>query len=433
MNETIVFLCLAAVFLSIFLGRKTGLNTGLYAIALAYVIGTFLMDLPASKLIGHFSVKIMFLLMSVSLFYGYASENGALEAMAGRIIFRFRHHTVLLPFLLYIVCFAASCFGAAAPVVVSLMAPVCFAISAQTGIAPIVMSALIVWGAGAGGCVPWSSAGAILCGLISETDYAAQAVGLSMKVCLNFFLGGALCLAVLYLVTGSFRAKRMEMEPPKALTRQQRLTVALMLAELALLAIPSLVQTVWPNPVAAYLAEHLDLQMLCVCGAILCGLLRLGDSKKILTHCVPWSVILTVCGINVLLGVASDAGAMDMVLNALDGGVSQGIVSLGFILTGGFLSFFTGGVTVVIPMLVPVALSVADAGGGNISLLVSSAALGGLVTALSPFSTGGSLAASAMPEESIRGKLINQQILAAFFGWAVFALLALTGAFGIWN
>ena len=87
----------------------------------------------------------------------------------------------------------------------------------------------------------------------------------------------------------------------------------------------------------------------------------------------------------------------------------------------------------VIPMLVPVALSVADAGGGNISLLVSSAALGGLVTALSPFSTGGSLAASAMPEESIRGKLINQQILAAFFGWAVFALLALTGAFGIWN
>lgn len=137
MNETIVFLCLAAVFLSIFLGRKTGLNAGLYAIALAYVIGTFLMDLPASKLIGHFSVKIMFLLMSVSLFYGYASENGALEAMAGRIIFRFRHHTVLLPFLLYIVCSAASCFGAAAPVVVSLMAPVCFAISARPALHPL--------------------------------------------------------------------------------------------------------------------------------------------------------------------------------------------------------------------------------------------------------------------------------------------------------
>ena len=45
----------------------------------------------------------------------------------------------------------------------------------------------------------------------------------------------------------------------------------------------------------------------------------------------------------------------------------------------------------------------------------------------------GSLAASAMPEEGLRSKLINQQILAAFFGWGVFALLALTGLFGIWG
>lgn len=433
MNESIVILCLAAVFLSIFLGRKTGLNTGLYAIALAYVIGNFFMDLPVSGLIGHFSVKILFLLMSVSLFYGYASENGTLEAVAGRIIYRFRHRTVLLPFLLYIVCFGIAVFGAAAPVVVSLMAPVCFSIAAQTGIAPIVMSALIVWGAGAGGCVPWSSAGAIMCGLISETEYAAQAVCLSMKVCLNFFLGGVLCVGILCLVTGSFRAKALELEQPRDLTRRQKLTLGVVIAELALLVIPGSIQALHPNPVTAYLVSHLDLQMLCILGSIVCGLLKLGDSKKILLCHVPWGVILTVCGISVLLGVAADAGAMDLVVNALGSGVSQGMVSMGFILIGGFLSFFTGGVTVVIPMLVPIALSLAAANGGNLTLLISSAALGGLVTALSPFSTGGSLAASAMPQEEIRGKLINQQILAAFFGWAVFALLALTGLFGIWN
>lgn len=107
MNVTVLFFCLAAVFLAIFLSRRTGLNTGLYAIA------------------------------------------------------------------------------------------------AQTGIAPIVMSALIVWGAGAGGCVPWSSAGAILCGLISESEFARYGVRLSLTVCLNFFLGGLFCLTVLYLLTGA--------------------------------------------------------------------------------------------------------------------------------------------------------------------------------------------------------------------------------------
>lgn len=168
-------------------------------------------------------------------------------------------------------------------------------------------------------------------------------------------------------------------------------------------------------------------------GAILCGLLKLGDSRKVLVHHVPWSVILTVCGISMLLWLASDAGAMDLVTDILGSGVSQRLISLGLILVGGFLSFFTGGVTVVIPMLVPVALSVYGTQGGSLPLLVSSAALGGLVTAVSPFSTGGSLAASAMPEKGLRSKLINQQILAAFFGWGVFALLALTGLFGIWG
>lgn len=138
MNVTVLLFCLAAVFLAIFLSRKTGLNTGLYAIV------------------------------------------------------------------------------------------------AQTGIAPIVMSALIVWGAGAGGCVPWSSAGAILCGLISESEFARYGVRLSLTVCLNFFLGGLFCLTVLYLLTGGVRTRKLEMEPPRAVTRKQSLTLWIMPGELAL-------------------------------------------------------------------------------------------------------------------------------------------------------------------------------------------------------
>lgn len=432
MNDIIIILyCFAAIFLSIYLGRKTKLNTGLFAIVLSYLIGGFLMDMPASGLISHFSIKILFLLMSISMFYGYAAVNGTLEALASRIIYRFRKRTMLLPFVLYLVCFLISCLGAAAPVVCSLMAPVCFAISAQTGIHPIIMSALIAIGSGAGCCVPWSSAGAIICGIAADTPYADQAIALSMKICMNFFLGGLVYLILVYIGCKGYKATSLTMDKPKALNRQQKQTLAVILAALSLLVIPGVVEILLPNPVTAYLAAHMDLQMIAVLGAVICGLLHLGDTKRVMNEQIPWGTIITVCGISMLLGVASEAGAIDMVVEFLGSNVSLPVICLTFILIGGFLSFFTGGVTVVIPMLVPIALSIFASRGGNLTLLASSAALGGLVTAVSPFSTGGSLVAASMPDEDARAKLVNQQILLAFVGWGLFAVFAVTGIFGI--
>lgn len=432
MNDIFIILsCFAAIFLSIYLGNRTRLNTGLFAIALAYLIGGFLMRMSTSSLISHFSIKILFLLMSTSMFYGYASVNGTMAALANQIIYLFRNHAVVLPFVLYLVCFLISCLGATAPVVCSLLAPVCFAIAAQTGIHPVIMSVLVAIGSGAGNCVPWGSAGAIICGILADTPQAEQAVGLTAKICVNFFLGGLLDLTLVYLGCKGYRAKAMEMEKPAPLNQKQRQTLAVILVALALLVVPSVAQVICPNPVTAYLSSHLDLQMIAIVGAIVCGIGKLGDTKRVMSEQVPWGTIITVCGISMLLGVASEAGVIDMVVQFLGSNISPAVICLAFILIGGFLSFFTGGVTVVIPMLVPVAVSVFSARGGNLTLLVSSAALGGMVTAVSPFSTGGSLIAASMPDEALRGRLIYQQIMAAIVGWVLFAVFAVTGLFGI--
>lgn len=430
-HSLIVLLCFAAIFFAIYLSRKTKLNPGLFAIAFSYLIGGFFLDMSANELISGFSIKILFLLMSISLFYGYAASNGTLAVLAAQIIYRFRRHASLLPFVLYIVCFLMGAFGAAAPVVCSLMAPVCFAISAQTGIHPMIMTVLIATGSGAGNCVPWSSAGAIICGILSETELSDMAVALSMKICLNFFLGGLLNLLVFYLIFRGYRTSTLSLEKPQELSAVQRKTLFVIAAALALLIVPGMIEIVAPNPVTAYLASKMNLQMISIIGAIVCGILNLSDSKAVLRDQVPWGVILTVCGISMLLGVANKAGAMDMVVSFLGGDVAMPLVCLTFILIGGFLSFFTGGVTVVIPMLVPIAVSVFLARGGNLTLIASSAALGGLVTAMSPFSTGGSLVAAAIPEEDARDRHITQQLLFTFVGWGMFALFAATGLFGI--
>lgn len=429
-QHIIMLLCLCAVLASIALGNRTRRNTGLFAMVFAYGLGCFGMGMKPSELIGLFSVKILFLLLSVSLFYGYAVENGTLTALAGRIIYCFRKQTRLLPFLLYLVCFLISVLGASPPVVCSFMAPVCFSIAAQTGLNPLLMCVLIATGSGAGACVPWSSAGAVISGIAVEAGYGAEAFGLSLKICLNFFLAALTALVILYLAFRGFRAKPLQLEKPKPLTRIQRINLAVILGALALLLLPPVIQIIRPNPIAAAVSRVCDTQMVSILGAVLCGFLKLADERQVI-HKVPWSTILTVCGIGMLLGVADRAGATEMAAGYLSSGISTRLIVLVLLLVGGFMSFFTGGVTVVIPMLLPLALQAAAAPGTNLTLLASAAALGGMATGMSPFSTGGSLVAAGMPGEEARAKLIGRQFAVTFVVWAVVILFGVTGLFGV--
>ena len=58
-----------AIALAIFLGYKTKINTGLFCIVFAYIIGCFVMGLKPKQVIGYWPTSTMFVILSVSLFY----------------------------------------------------------------------------------------------------------------------------------------------------------------------------------------------------------------------------------------------------------------------------------------------------------------------------------------------------------------------------
>ena len=73
MNSTAVaIICLAAFALSIFISYHRKLNTGVLAMAFAYLIGCFILKLSINDVVGLFPVKILFLMFSVCFFYGYS-------------------------------------------------------------------------------------------------------------------------------------------------------------------------------------------------------------------------------------------------------------------------------------------------------------------------------------------------------------------------
>ena len=74
---------IAAIAIAIFLGAKTKINTGLFCMVFAYIIGCFVMGLKPKEIISFWPTSTMFVILSVSLFYNIAAVNGTLEKMSG--------------------------------------------------------------------------------------------------------------------------------------------------------------------------------------------------------------------------------------------------------------------------------------------------------------------------------------------------------------
>ena len=244
------------------------------------------------------------------------------------------------------------------------------------------------------------------------------------------FLGSGRWIQAVYSLVFFALSALVALRPEK-LTTVQKKNLAVIGVALVWLLVPAMIQALAPNDVTAFLTKYCDTQMVSILGAIACGLMGLADERKILQHAVPWTTILAVCGISMLLGVASEAGALDMMAKLLGSSLSPRVIVAVFLLVGGFMSFFTGGVTVVTPMLLPIALSVAAERGINLTWVCSAAVLGALATGMSPFSTGGSLVVAGMPDERERERLVNRQFGITFLAWGVFLFFGVTGLFGI--
>ena len=90
-------LILTALAVSIGLGYVTKINIGFFTIIFAYLIGCFGMGLKPAEIIELWPVKIFFIIFAVTLFYNFALANGALEKLAGHLLYKCRKFPQLLP------------------------------------------------------------------------------------------------------------------------------------------------------------------------------------------------------------------------------------------------------------------------------------------------------------------------------------------------
>lgn len=410
-----------AIALAIFLGYKTKLNTGLFCIIFAYIIGCFVMGMKPKQVIGFWPTNTMFVILSVSLFYNVAAINGTLEKMSGALLYSCRKMPGLLPFALFAVAVILSVMGATYFTVLAFLAPITLVICDEARMDKLTGAVAINCGALAGGNFPTSNLGVIFRGLADSAFEATPDVSaidtfaMEMKI---FIFAVIFSLILIAIFRFGFKENRnigkgVTFKKPDAFTGEQKTTLMLMIVMMVVVLIFPLLKVLMPgNDAIKYISGKVDVGLVAIIFAVIALYLKLAPQKEAIAR-IPWNTIVMIAGAGMLIAVAVEAGTIDALSMWIGSNVPKPLVPIAFSIVGAFMSFFSSTTGVVTPALFTLIPSLAASTGLSSATLFACTVIGAQSSAISPFSSGGSLILGSTPKEEDRNELFNRLLMVA--------------------
>ena len=409
-----------AIALAIFLGYKTKINTGLFCIVFAYIIGCFVMGLKPKQVIGYWPTSTMFVILSVSLFYNFAAINGTLEKMSGALLYACRKFPGLLPYALLAVAVILSVMGATYFTVLAFLAPITLVICDESRMDKLTGAVAINCGALAGGNFPTSNLGVIFRGLAdtafeASPDVAAvETFGMEMKI---FLFSVLFSLVLVTIFRFGFKENRnigkgVTFKKPAVFTKDQKITLSLMMIMMVVLIFPLMQILMSGNAAIQYISSKVDVGLVAIVFAVIALLLKLAPQKEALAK-IPWNTIVMIAGAGMQIAVAVEAGTIDALSTWIGFNVPKPLVPIAFSIVGAIMSFFSSTTGVVAPALFPLIPNLAASAGLSSSALFACTIIGAQSSAISPFSSGGSLILGSTPKEEDRNMLFNRLLMVA--------------------
>ncbi|NLJ65379.1 MAG: SLC13 family permease [Christensenellaceae bacterium] len=417
---------LVAIALAIALGYKTKINTGLFGIVFAYIIGCFFMGIRPSALISMWPVRIFFIVMSISLFYNFAIVNGTLEKLAMRLLYACRKFPNLLPLFIYFAATIVAALGAGYFTVLAIFAPITLLICRKTGMSLILGSVAVNYGALAGANFMTSASGMIFRGLVEQTEYAPDAFAHTTSIFLTTFILPIVVLSVWIFISGKkgTAINAYEIDEPEEFNDKQKKTLGLIFALVFIVLIFPVLTMIFPgNDTIKYLNGKIDIGLMAIIFAVIALLLKLGDQREVMAK-VPWNTLIMICGVGMLIQVAIEAGTIDMLASWVGTSIPAWLIPFALTIIAGIMSFFSSTLGVVTPALFPTVPAIAAAANLNPMLLFTVIVAGSQATSISPFSSGGSLMLGSCDNEEERAALFPKLMFRAVPMCLAFALIA---------
>jgi len=402
----LAWISLAALIFAITLSMVTSVNVGVVSLAMAWIVGVYMGGMPVAKVIGNFPIDLLINLVGITLLFGMANNNGTLGRIAARAVALCKGNAGVIPIMLFFIAVTLSSIGPGNIATTAIMAPMAMAVGARAAIPPFLIALMVGNGAQAGALSPFAPTGLI----VSRNMREIGLPGHEMQTYLNNLMAHAVVTFAGYFLLGGW----------KLFTRPKPAPIQMAQSDQAGARLDEEVVDIEPfewrhwltlSVLIALVIVVIQLQahvgMAALTGAAFLSLAGAANEKEAIKK-MPWSVILMVCGVTVLIGVLSAQRGMDLFTEMLATISTPATVTFMIALVTGAVSVYSSTSGVVLPAFLPTVPGLAQRLGVEPLSIAASMYVGGHLVDLSPLSTIGALCIAALPNEAEGKKLFNQ-------------------------
>lgn len=409
---------LSLVFLlaAIVIGFLRKANVGILCMGLAMILTLlFREQVTAKDVVAGFSTSLFIQMAGVMYLFAIVNGNGTLELLAKKIVSLVPAR--LIPLVMFLIGMALSASGPGSIPCLAIIPVIAIPISVSAGINPIMTAIIGDMGAMAGRMSPLTPEAAVVRSLMEEQGMVGNTVPIMVCTAIT-------CVVTAVLVFLYYKGWKVD-RPAESESTQTISSFSwqnwLSLAGLIVLAVGVLFLG-WNVGLTGFLIGSI----LIVAGC--------GTEKKAIGG-VPWSVIIMVLGVGMLMSVVKLSGGIDLLVEAMKNVMGAKSAAPVMALIAGVMSFFSSGLGVVFPTLVPLCGELAAGIGVDGILLVAMVVIGGTIAGYTPISTTGALIMAGVAQQENaeerfpQNKLFIELFAVSFINLAVLAIMSAIGVY----
>ena len=392
------------------------LNPGLLALLAAMSIGFFSGAVKVDAIIDFFPARLFVLLLSMSLVFGTAQINGSLEKLTQRAVYLIKGQQRLLPLLIFFLAFVLSAVGPGNIVATAVLAPMAMLLAKKHKVSELVMAIMLCTGANAGAFSPFAPTGVITVGLLESIAVSTSLIWIVFAASAGLQSVSALFAYGIFLLRTQKRLRIMTQSVSETkngigtiekLTSKQKITLLLITALLA-----------------GVLVLKIPLTLMAVLVTVCMFAFNLADEQEVL-ETVPWSTIIMVSGIAILIGLMEKTGGLTLATDFIAKVTSAGSINAALAFITGLISAYSSSSGVVLPAFLPLLPGLAATMNiENITPMIIAVAVGSHMVDVSPLSTLGALSIAAVSEKEVRSRMFNYLLIWGMAMSVVAAILA---------
>lgn len=408
---------LIVLLLAIIIGFARNANVGILCVGFSMIL-SIVYKVDIKTVIAGLSSSLFIQMVGITYLFAIIQRNGTLELLARKMVRLVGTKTHLIPFVMYILGFIVCAIGPGAIPSLAIIPVIAIPVAVSAGVNPIMTAIIGDLGVMSGRMSPLTPESAVVRELMKQQGLEANTI--PIMICLTFT--ALICVVLVYIYYKGWKVEKVEATTKEKLPSfepKQWLSIL----GLVVLAVGALFFS-WNVGFTGFLV-----------GSILIVLGCANEKKAI--SAIPWNVILMVLGVGILMNVITISGGIDIMVAALEKVMNKTIAAMVMGVVAGIMSFFSSGLGVVFPTLIPTAAGLSGGLGVSAIELVSVIVIGGTVAGFTPVSTTGALIMAGVSQQKDaeekfpQNRMFIELFSVSFIALGVLAIVAFSGVYNL--